>query len=175
MGMKKNIKKTIITVRQLLEHFPEQIFQRTEWLVKHYTGFQKWNEGHIVGGLKSRDFFEGAVTLAKSALIIRKAIFTYEGFNFFGFPPNCQKNSLPSSVKLLITMILNGICLKDQSRHESQASLSIGQIFSTAQWRELLNQITKNGTFYIMCHHFQSTMAYQMAFHMTELCSLRTG
>ena len=78
--------------------------------------------------LKKQDFAEDAAVLAKAAAIIRKDIFSHQSFKFTGhFPPKCQEDSLPSSLKSLISMILNGSNLKDQDKRESQACLTIGQ------------------------------------------------
>ena len=78
--------------------------------------------------LKNRDFNEDAAILAKAAIIVRKDIFCHKGFKFTGsFPAECQEHSLPSSLKSIVSMILNGPNIEDQDKHESQASLTIGQ------------------------------------------------
>ena len=77
---------------------------------------------------KNRDFTEDAVILAKAAAIVRKDIFSHQGFKFTGsFPAECQEESLPSSLKSIVSMILNGPNIKDQGRRVSQACLTIGQ------------------------------------------------
>ena len=64
------------------------------------------------------------MTLAKAAMMVRKDIFSYDGFEFTGtFPPRCQEISLSSSLKSLISLIINGPNLKNQDRHEPQACL----------------------------------------------------
>ena len=79
--------------------------------------------------MKKRDFSEDAVVLAKAAKIIRNDIFDSQCFKFVGsFPPKCQEDSLPSSLKTLVSLILNGFNLKDQEKLESQACLTIGQL-----------------------------------------------
>ena len=78
--------------------------------------------------LKKRDFSEDAIILVKAATIIRTDIFNHNGFKFTGyFPPNCQGDSLPSSLKLLISLIFNGPNLKDQDRCETQECQTVGQ------------------------------------------------
>ena len=42
--------------------------------------------------------------------------------------PNCQENSLPSSLKSLVSYIFNDPNLEDQDKHESQACLTVSQI-----------------------------------------------
>lgn len=78
--------------------------------------------------LSKRDFEEDALILAKAAKIIRKDILNHTGFKFTGsFSERCQETSLPSSLKSLISMIMNGSNLKDQEKCESQACLTMGQ------------------------------------------------
>ena len=77
--------------------------------------------------LKKWDFSEDAVILAKAAVIVRDDIFDHHCINFTGaFLPNCQEDFLPSSLKSLILLILNG--LKDQEKHETQACLTAAQV-----------------------------------------------
>ena len=61
-----------------------------------------FNEGMrnlLKEALKNRDFTEDAVILAKAAAIVRKDIFSHQGFKFTGsFPAECQEESLPSSL-----------------------------------------------------------------------------
>jgi len=79
--------------------------------------------------LKKRIHSEEATILAKAAMIIRNDIFNHQSFKFDGcFPSKCQETSLPSSLKLLISLIYNGLNLKDQDKQESQACLSVGQL-----------------------------------------------
>lgn len=75
-----------------------------------------------------------AQILAKAATIIRKDIFSHKGFNFSGnFPLDCCSKCLPSSLKSLIAMMLNGLDIKDQDKSESQACLTICEkiVFNT--------------------------------------------
>ena len=125
LGIKKQVNKTRLK-DHLLEHFPEAQEQ--------YDGKNTvliFNEGMrnmLKEALKKRDFDEDAVTLAKAATIVRNDIFNHEGFRFSGsFPTECQEKSLPSSLKYLVSMIMNGPNLKDQDKRDSQACLTIGQ------------------------------------------------
>ena len=83
----------------------------------------------IQDALEKRDISEDALILARVASIIRKDIFNHEGILFNGsqFPEKCRDKSLPSSLKTLISFILNGSNLKNQEKKESQACLTIGQ------------------------------------------------
>lgn len=78
--------------------------------------------------LKERDFCDDTLVLAQAAKIVRRDMFSHEGFTFSGaFPLECQENSVPASLKTLISMLLNGISLKEQEHKESQPCLTICQ------------------------------------------------
>ena len=56
--------------------------------------------------LKKSNFFEDATILVKAAMIIRDDTFNHQCFKFNGcFSTECQENSLPSSLKSLISLI----------------------------------------------------------------------
>ena len=56
--------------------------------------------------LNERDFSEDAVILAKAALIIRNDVFNHPCHHFTGsFLPNCQEDSLPSSLKSIVIRV----------------------------------------------------------------------
>ena len=79
--------------------------------------------------LKKRDFSEDVEVLAKAATIIHDDIFNPQGFKFTGsFPLRCQEDSLPLSLKSLVSLIFNGPNLKDQDKHELQSCLTISQL-----------------------------------------------
>ena len=74
------------------------------------------------------DYEGDALILMKVARIIRVDILKSKGFNFNGsFPSNCQEESLPISLKSLVSMLLRGADLINQDSPDSQASLSISQ------------------------------------------------
>ncbi len=58
----------------------------------------------------SRDLESEAIAMAKLVKVIRHEIFNWQNsFTFSGsFPPNCQLHSVPTVVKTLISMMLNG-------------------------------------------------------------------
>ena len=61
------------------------------------------------------DYEGDALLLAKAAKIVHKDIVSYKGFHFDGkFPSGCQQGSVPSTLKTLVSMLLNGADLKDQ-------------------------------------------------------------
>ena len=125
LGNAKSVNKTRLK-EGLLEYFKEaqeQFEGRNTFLV-----FKEGMRNIIQDALKKRDFSEDALILARAASIIRKDIFNHEGilFNRY-FPEKRQDTSLPSSLKTLISLILNGSNLKNQEKQESQACLTIGQ------------------------------------------------
>ena len=84
--------------------------------------------------LKKRDISDDANNLAKVASIVRNDILEHKGFSFAGcFPLECQEQSIPTSLKSLLSMIINGLNFKDQNHCESQACLTVCQtiIFNT--------------------------------------------
>ncbi len=67
--------------------------------------------------LKARDFSGNAQSLSHTADIIRQDLFNHDAEKFSGsLSSGCQENSISSSVKILISMILNGTSLKDQDK-----------------------------------------------------------
>ncbi len=137
VGIAKVINKTRLK-NQLLEHFSEA---QEQYDGRNVIVFKNGMENMLREALKKRDFSEDAVILAKAASIIRNDIFNHQCFNFAGcFPPGCQEDSLPSSLKSLVSLISNGTSLKDQDRHESQASLTIGQLILLNIKKGLLTQ-----------------------------------
>lgn len=125
LGIKKLVNKTRLK-NHLLEHFSEAQEQhdgRNTVLI-----FKAGMKDMLKEALRKRDFDEDAVILAKAARIVRSDIFNHKGFKFTGsFPAKCQEKSLPSSLKYLVSMIINGPNLKDQEKQESQACLTAGQ------------------------------------------------
>ena len=125
MGVGKLINKTRLK-NYLLEHFSdaqEQHDGRNTIII-----FKEGMKNMLRDALMKRDFSEDAATLVKAAKIIRKDIFNHQGFNFKGsFPTHCQENALPTSLKSLISMILEGTSIKDVDQHDCQACLTAAQ------------------------------------------------
>ena len=68
------------------------------------------------------------MVLARAAKILRRDMFSHKGFTFAGaFPIDCQENAVPASLKTLVSMLLNGVNLKEQGHKESQPCLTICQ------------------------------------------------
>ena len=69
-----------------------------------------------------------AAILAKAAKIVRNEISQRTGFQFgVLFPASCQEQSVPSTLKMLIAMLLDGPDVKQQDSNDSQACLTISQ------------------------------------------------
>ena len=76
-----------------------------------------------------KNYESDALILAKAARIVRCKMFNEPGFHFDGsFPSNCQNASIPSSLKVIISMLLNGSNIAQGSTTESQATLNISQL-----------------------------------------------
>ncbi len=126
LGVNKSINKTRLK-NDVLEYFPESQEQQDGKSI--VIVFREGMRNMLKEALKKRDFTEDAFILVKAAAIVRSDILNHECFKFTGsFQKNCQENSSPSSLKSLISLILNGSNLKDQDRHESQACLSASQV-----------------------------------------------
>lgn len=124
--MKKLINKTRLKTK-LIEHFKDE-------------GIQEQNDGkntlfvfpegmsHLLQEALKRNYSDDIGILAQAANIVRKDILSHKGFSFAGsFPSDCQRNAVPPSLRSLISMILNGLDIKDQEKSESQPCLTISQ------------------------------------------------
>lgn len=131
LGIPKQINKTRLKT-SLLDHFSdaqEQLDGKNVVIV-----FKEAMHSLLKDALKKRDISDDANNLAKVASIVRNDILEHKGFSFAGcFPLECQEKSIPTSLKSLVSMIINGLNLKDQNHCESQACLTVCQtiIFNT--------------------------------------------
>ncbi len=124
-GITKTVNKTRLKL-DLLKHFPEAQEQCEGKSI--VIIFKEGMQDMLKKALKKRDFSEDAAVLAKAAMIIRTDAFDHQCFKFDGsFSSKCQEDSLPSSLKSLISLILNGPNIKNQDHQESQTCLSVGQ------------------------------------------------
>ena len=99
--------------------------------------FNKAMQNILKEALRKRDFSEDAIILAKAATIIQNNVFNHRCLQFTGsFSPGCRDNSLPSSLKSLISVILNGPNLKDQDKCESHSGLPHRQSGHSLQYEE---------------------------------------
>ena len=121
LSITKLVNKTRLKLN-LLQHF---LRHRNNVMVKTQLFFQR--EAVLQEALKKRDFSADAAILAKAVMIIRNDAFDHQcpQFNCF-FVSKCQ-DSLPSSLKSLISLIFNRPNIKDQDGQETQACHSVGQ------------------------------------------------
>lgn len=125
LGVTKTVNKTRLK-KALLEHLEDAQEQHDGKNMVFV--FKEGMRNILKEALKTRDFSDDAAVLAKAATIVRDDLFAHKGFNFSGcFQIECQQNSVPSSLKSLVAMILNGLNLKEQEKNESQACLTICQ------------------------------------------------
>ena len=79
----------------------------------------------------NRDYDMDAMYIAKAAEIVRLGMFR-NSYSFDGsFSPDCQTNVIPTSLKALVDMILQGPSIKNQSAKTTtdQPALTISQMF----------------------------------------------
>ena len=76
------------------------------------------------------NYNNAALILAKVVKIVCKEIIGYKSFHFDGkILIGCQQASVPSSLKTLVSLLLNGTTdLKDQDTTDSQVSFTISQM-----------------------------------------------
>ena len=74
------------------------------------------------------DYEGDALLLTKAARIVRKDIASHKRFHFDGkFGSSCQQESVLSTLKTIVFMLLNSADLKDQDFMDSQENLTISQ------------------------------------------------
>jgi hypothetical protein len=78
-----------------------------------------------------QDVESEALHLARATRIIRKDIFALKNKPFNGsFLDKCQENSIPSSLRALVAMMLEGPCPDTEDLSDSQAGLAVSQLIS---------------------------------------------
>ena len=123
-----------LTTKINATRFKEQILQEFDGdLIEHGQGYERKNlifsEGLntiVKDALDERKYEADVRSIYKVAKLIRKDMFAHEGFHFKGgFDIKSQIDSIPSSLKTLISMLLIGPSLHD---NDSQRALSICQL-----------------------------------------------
>ena len=131
---------------RILNHFCNDCQEQSDgrihclFLMKVYKNFLKRQLIHVTMRYE-------ALTMMKLVKILRWEIFEWSSFNFAGsFPCDCQNNSVPSTLKLLISLLLNGCNMKSPNVIESQASLTISQLiyFNARKNYSTINTIQYN-------------------------------
>jgi len=122
-GIEKEVNRTRLKLRILSQFsgkLQEQFDGQNVLLV-----FNKGMESILREEMSKRDYESDALNLAKAARIVRREMFNDDRFQLNGaFPSNCQNVSVPSCLKVLISMILNGLNIAHQFTAESQATLT---------------------------------------------------
>ena len=125
LGNSKEVNKTYFK-EQLLEYFTnaQEHSDGENAILVFERGMQDMLKQTMVS-----DHEEDALILMKAARIVRTDILQSNGFHFNGsFPSNCQQESLPTTLKSLITMLLEGADMMEQDSAESQACLTVSQM-----------------------------------------------
>ena len=86
--------------------------------------------GAALGKACEHDADSDAVHLAKAAMIVRRDLFAMKRKLNGSFDTQCQEESVPVSLKVLVNMVLNGPNIKSQSGSSSiyQPALTISQL-----------------------------------------------
>ncbi|KAG1676996.1 hypothetical protein GQR58_014039 [Nymphon striatum] len=123
----KTIHKTRLKI-QLLGHFLDGCQEQSDGkniLLVFNEGLKKI----LKQAVDSRDFEAEAISMVKLVKAVREEIFDWKLSQFTGsFKHNCQEESVPTSLKSLISMLLNGPNVTGQDETETQACLTISQL-----------------------------------------------
>lgn len=124
LGVEKESNRTRLK-EKVLAYFP-QAQEQSDGKYKVLVFEQGMRE--MLQQAMSCDYEHDVLLLAKTAKLVRKEIASYTGFHFDGnFPSGCQEQSVPTVLKTLVCMILNGADVSDQDAIYSQANLTICQ------------------------------------------------
>ena len=127
LGVGKSINKTRLK-NQLLEQFHGECQEQHDGknvLLVFNEGLKKI----LKESTSNRNLESEAISMAKLVKVIRQEIFNWNPFNFSGsFPPNCQALSVPTTLKTLVSMLLNGPNVQNQDVSESQVCLTLSQL-----------------------------------------------
>ena len=126
LGIRKEINKVRFK-EQVLAHFPHAQAQSDgkNLILVFEEGMQQ-----MLKQAFKCDYEGDALILAKAARIVREDMISSKasGFTFnASFPTECQQNSVPTTLKSLVCMLLRGADLKDQELTDSQACLTVSQ------------------------------------------------
>ena len=126
LGITKEINKVRFKER-VLNYFPnaqEQNDGKNVILV-----FEEGMQQILKTSMECNNYQEDALTLMRAAKIVRNEVFSSSGFIFnASFPVGCQQQSVPSSLNLLVTLLLQGGDIVDQCSSDSQPCLTIAQL-----------------------------------------------
>ena len=113
---------------RILSHFPGKLQEQSDGKTVLLVFNEEMASFHREE-LWKHDYESDALTLEKAARIVRREMFNQPGFHFHGtFHSNCQISSVPSCLRALISMLLNGSNIAHRSATESQATQTISQL-----------------------------------------------
>ena len=126
LGITKEINKVCFKER-VLNYFPnaqEQNDGKNVILV-----FEQGMQHMLKTSVECSSHQQDALILMKAAKIVRNEIFSSHRFEFDGsFPHDCQQESVPTNLKMLVNLLLRGGNITDQDSTESQSYLTIAQL-----------------------------------------------
>ncbi|MES9881369.1 MAG: hypothetical protein ABW185_10860, partial [Sedimenticola sp.] len=115
---------------EILEHFHSSGIQEQTDRKRTVLVFPEGMQEILHDAVLVRDYKSEALEMVKVATTVRKEIFeSSEQFQFSGnFPPACQTTSVPNSLNVLVSMLLNGPNIVHQQDIFSQATSTISQL-----------------------------------------------
>jgi hypothetical protein len=146
-GIDKQVNKTTLK-EKILDFFggdlQEQKVKRKDKKVSLI--FNEGMEEILRDSLKDRDASQDSKTLRKAAQIVRSEMFQFQPPTFCGsFNPQCQENSVPPSVKTLMSMLLYGDDFKNTEK-DSQETLTLSQLMFSLSKKKYINGVNQRNT-----------------------------
>lgn len=127
LGHKQYVHKTRFKYK-LLNYYPDECQEQSDGK-RTLLVFNKGLQSLLKETITTPDFEKDAMSMVQVAKCIRKEMFECEIQQFDGsFAGDCQQVAVPNSLKVLVSMLLYGINIKDKNCVNSQVCLTIGQL-----------------------------------------------
>lgn len=127
LGRSKKINKTRLKT-QILDHFSPECQEQSDGKCVILV-FNQGMQRIIRDAITSRDYKKEAMAMVSVSNTIRKEISDTDSFKFSGsFQENSEENSVPTGLKALVSMLLYGPNIKDQTSKHTRACLAICQL-----------------------------------------------
>ena len=129
LGHEKQVNKTRLK-NKLLGHYQDYCEEQSlgtgkQTVLVFKEGLQKL----LTEELESYDFDKDALSMVHVTKLIRQEMSNKQFHTFDGsFTPHCQDDSVPNSLKVLISMLLYGSNINEQTAGDSQTCLTICQL-----------------------------------------------
>ena len=146
LGYQKSVNKTRLK-QQILSYFSEDCQGQTDGRSTIIV-FQEGMKRLMKEALNARDYLNEAIDMNKLVKRIRQDMFDFTmPFRFDGsFPDDCQEESVPLSLKTLVSMLINGPNMKHQITTESQICQTISQLIYFNSKKRFTPNVSMNRT-----------------------------